>query len=113
MAPANFQQRSPRQGAQQFLTATLSVFAQLIFQIAIFLSNGSTNFIIEIWREFFHPVNGPSMFQDLFKQFDFCPCASRKSAFRPKIFAANHFIHIKTPFLTVKIMIIFQDSRVI
>jgi hypothetical protein len=50
-----------------FLTAALSVLAQFIFQIAISLSNGGPYFIIKIWREFFHAVNGPAMFQDLFK----------------------------------------------
>jgi hypothetical protein len=96
-----------------FLTAALSVFAQLIFQITIFLSNGGAYFIIEIGREFFHLMNGPAMLQDLFKQLYFCLRASRKSAFRPKIFTAKHFVHIHIPFLTVKIMIIFEDSRMI
>jgi hypothetical protein len=85
--------------------------AQFIFQIAISLSNGGAYFIIEIWREFFHAVNGPAMFQDLFKEFCFCLCASHESALRPKIFAVNHFVHIKTSFLNTRIIIIFQDSR--
>jgi hypothetical protein len=96
-----------------FLTAALSVFAQFIFKIAIFLSNGGPYFIIKIWREFFHAVNGPAVFEDLFKEFSFCLRTSRKSALRSKIFTANHFVHIKTPSLIIKIITIFRDSRVI
>jgi hypothetical protein len=58
-------------------------------------------------------MDGPAMFQDLFKKFGFCLGASCERALRPKIFAANHFVHIETPFLNIRIIIIFQDSRVI
>ena len=89
--------------------ATLS--AQLIFQIAIILSNRGTHFIIKIWREFFHTMNGPPMFQDLFKEFCLCLRTCCESAVGPKIFAAYRFVHVKNPFLNRKIIIIFQDSR--
>jgi hypothetical protein len=78
------------------LTATFSVFAQLILQIAVSLSNGGACFIIKIWRKFFHAVNGPAMFQNLFKEFYFCTGTCRKIAPRPKIFEADHFVHVKT-----------------
>jgi hypothetical protein len=56
-------------------------------------------------------VDGPAMFQNLFKEFGFCLRTGRKSTLRPEIFAADHFVHIKTPFLTIMIIIIFLDSR--
>jgi hypothetical protein len=91
--------------------ATVFVFAQLVFQIAIILSNRGTYFIIKIWREFFHAMNGPSMLQNLFKEFCFCLRTCRESAVGPKIFAAYRLVHVKAPFLNRKITIIFQDSR--
>jgi hypothetical protein len=60
-----------------------------------------------------HLVNGAAMFQNLLKKFCFSLRASRKSALRPDIFAANHFVHIRTPSLTLRIIIIFQDSRIL
>jgi hypothetical protein len=99
--------------SSHFFSAALSVFAQLVFQITIFLSNRGAHFIIKIWREFFHAVNRPAMFQDLFIEFRFCLRASCKSALRPKVFATNHFVHIETPFLNIRIIIIFRDSRAI
>lgn len=51
------------------------------------------------------------MFQNLLKELHLCLRASRESALRPEIFAANRFVHFKTPFLTITITIIFQDSR--
>jgi hypothetical protein len=95
------------------LTAAFSVLAQFIFQIAISLSDGGAYFIVKIWGEFFHAVNGPAMFQDFFKEFYFRLRASRKSALRPKIPTADHFAHVDTPFPTIRIIIISQDSRVI
>jgi hypothetical protein len=97
----------------RFLGTTFSMFAQLIFQIAIFLFNGSPDFIIKIWREFFHAVNGPAMLKNLLIEFCFRHCASRKSAFRLKILAVNLFVHVKTSFLTIRIIMTFEDSRVI
>jgi hypothetical protein len=85
--------------------------AQFIFQIAISLSDGGAYFIIKIRREFLQAVNIPAMFQNLFKEFGFCLRTSRKSTLRPKIFAANHFVHVKTPFLIITIIIILLDSR--
>ena len=89
--------------------ATLS--AQLIFQIAIILPNRGTYFIIKVWREFFHAMNGPPMLKDLLKEFCLCLRTCRKGTLRPKIFAAYRFVHVKTPFPITKIIIIFQDSR--
>jgi hypothetical protein len=98
-----------------FLGTALSVFAQLIFQITIFLSHRSPDFVIKIWREFFHAVNSPAMFQNLLVQFRLCLGASCKSALRPKIFATDLLVHENTSFLTItiRIMMTFQDSRVI
>jgi hypothetical protein len=63
-----------------FLGTALSIFAQLVFQIAIFLSHGGPHFIIKLWREFLHAVNGPAVFQNVLIELCFRLCASRKSA---------------------------------
>jgi hypothetical protein len=95
------------------LTAALSVFAQLVFQIAISLSHGGADFIIEIRREFLHAMNGPAVFQGLFEELCFCLRASRERALRSQLPAVHHFVHMKTPFLIIKIMMILNESRVI
>jgi hypothetical protein len=53
------------------------------------------------------------VFQNLFKEFCFRPSTGCKSALRHKILAANHLIHIHIPFLIIRIITPFQDSRVI
>ena len=51
------------------------------------------------------------MFENLLIKFRLCLGASRKGAIRPKILAAHRFVHVQTPFLIIRITIIFQDSR--
>jgi hypothetical protein len=93
------------------LAAAFSVFAQVVFKIAISLLNGSAHFVIEIRGEFCHAVNGAVMSEDLFKEFCFCLRASGKGALGSEIPTVNSLAHLITPFLTITIITIFQDSR--
>jgi hypothetical protein len=81
--------------------AALSVYAQLVFQIAVSLFNSGAHLTVDVRRKILRAVNGSTVLQNLFEKFCLCPCTSRKRAARLEIIATDHFIHIKTPFLII------------